>query len=108
VDGRIPYYVKSDFASEYPPDSSDRKKLEVQVKSEYVENLRINCYQETLNGKISISSKIFLEQNLRANIFQKKSYKQKFTSTNFTSKNLQAQILQAKKLHAKFTSKIFG
>ena len=25
--------------------------MEAQVRSEFIENLRINCYQETLNGK---------------------------------------------------------
>lgn len=54
---RIPYYVKSDFATEYPPDGADRRKVESQVRSEHIENLRINCYQETLNGTLNVKSR---------------------------------------------------
>jgi len=48
---RIPYYVKSDYATEYPQGSNDRRKVESQVRNEHIENLRINCYQETLNAE---------------------------------------------------------
>jgi len=48
---RIPYYVKSDYVQEFPPQSAERRKVEAQVRSEFIENLRINCYQETLNAE---------------------------------------------------------
>lgn len=48
---RIPYYVQSNFAQEYAPESNERRLIEKQVRSEHIENLRVNCYQETLNAE---------------------------------------------------------
>ena len=47
---RIPYFVQPGFENTYPKDSSERKQVERNVRNDYVENLRNNCYQETLHG----------------------------------------------------------
>ena len=48
---RIPYFVQPGFETNYPKESQERRKVERNVKNDYVENLRNNCYQETLHGK---------------------------------------------------------
>ena len=48
---RIPYFVQPGFENSYPKGSNERSKLEREVKSDYMDNLRANCYQETLQGK---------------------------------------------------------
>ncbi|MCO5548222.1 hypothetical protein L7F22_062493 [Adiantum nelumboides] len=43
----VPFYVKSqDFDKEYPPGSTSRRNLELQIEREYVDVLRYNCRQE--------------------------------------------------------------
>ena len=46
-----------------------RKDVEKQVRHDFVENLRMNCYQETLNGKAffhhQLSDFLLAEQKLR-------------------------------------------
>ena len=50
---RIPYFVQPGFESSYPKESSERRKIEKNLKNDFVENLRNNCYQETLHGESS-------------------------------------------------------
>ena len=48
---RISYYVQpNQFEHDFPKGSKERQKVERQVKQDYIEVLRNNCYQETLNG----------------------------------------------------------
>ena len=48
---RISYYVQpKQFEHDFPKGSKERLKVERQVKQDYIEVLRNNCYQETLNG----------------------------------------------------------
>ena len=52
---RISYYVQpKQFEHDFPKGSKERLKVERQVKQDYIEVLRNNCYQETLNGLYSI------------------------------------------------------
>ena len=47
---RISYYVQpKQFELDFPKGSKERKKVERNVKQDYLEVLRNNCYQETLN-----------------------------------------------------------
>jgi len=49
---RISYYVQPErFDADFPKGSKERAKVERQVKQDYIEVLRNNCYQETLNGR---------------------------------------------------------
>ena len=49
---RISYYVQPErFDADFPKGSKERAKVERQVKQDYIEVLRNNCYQETLNGE---------------------------------------------------------
>lgn len=48
---RIPYFVQPGFETNYPKESQERRKVERNVKNDYVENLRNNCYQETLHAE---------------------------------------------------------
>lgn len=59
------YFVKSDFGSSYPRNSQARKDIERQVKHDFTENLRMNCYQETLNAEQKLRrAQIYRDQNL--------------------------------------------
>ena len=49
---RIAYFVQPGFETNYPKGSKERGKIERSVRNDYIENLRNNCYQETLHGKL--------------------------------------------------------
>ena len=56
---RISYYVQPErFDADFPKGSKERAKVERQVKQDYIEVLRNNCYQETLNGKTRLKSTV--------------------------------------------------
>ena len=40
------------FETNYPKGSKERGKIERSVRNDYIENLRNNCYQETLHGNL--------------------------------------------------------
>jgi len=59
------YWTKSDYVSSYPKGSKVRKDVEKQVRHDFVENLRMNCYQETLNAEQKLRrAQIYRDQNL--------------------------------------------
>jgi len=48
---RIAYFVQPGFETNYPKGSKERGKIERSVRNDYIENLRNNCYQETLHAE---------------------------------------------------------